>query len=494
MSSRGEYIDFKFGNHWASDFDFYKISINDRHSVVMYGNFDSNTMSVIGKKGLYKWETQYNEKTIPVSLAFDNLNVSDINEIKKWLSPDRVQKLYLSEEPYKFYYVCVSSDPEFNFVPFKTNQILVGDKYIQQAVYKGEIELEFLCIDNNGYSDYDNYEKLIQTWGEELDSKIEIIEASSTGRQLYTGEDYYTIAAKMENVVGTPKSYIFKEGDGYAFISESQLNEDKKEGIENFLIDKGLNPEEYYTILPSTLEDINDYFIYQIPIENFNLIPVIEKVNSSTNIIEPWVFNSNLLNDSPIYNSNQIYLRSFLEQDSGDSSTSGISASRPIYLINSGTEDANLSISFDLIKILPDQDLVIQINQAQLSSSGWFIGELVSEFRLSSFENYKPFLDFIGEDFNRDNFQIVIDSNLCEVFLVNKETSEKINLNIFNKTQDFLTLRNCNFVNYLKPFPTSLTEVNDTALEETYFNRVKIADGLPYRLKNINLEWKHTYK
>ncbi len=155
-----EYIDIKFGDKWASEFNLVVVSSGDRYSPPVYGNINSNTSTVAGKRGVYKWKTQYNEKIFSVNIAYDNLSVRDVSKIKAWLNPSKIQKLVFSDEPHIFYYACLNSDPQFDFLPFIEGGRKVGANTLVNGVYKGELTLEFNAIDGVGYSDYDNFDNV----------------------------------------------------------------------------------------------------------------------------------------------------------------------------------------------------------------------------------------------------------------------------------------------------------------------------------------------
>ena len=55
-----DFIDLKFGEHWASDFNLVVVSVGDRYTPPVYGDVNANTSTVAGKKGVYKWKTQIN--------------------------------------------------------------------------------------------------------------------------------------------------------------------------------------------------------------------------------------------------------------------------------------------------------------------------------------------------------------------------------------------------------------------------------------------------
>lgn len=154
-----EYIDFKFGDKWASEFNLVTVSTGDRYSPPVFGSIQSNTSSVAGKRGVYKWRTQLGEKQFSISIAYDNLSIRDVSKIKTWLCPTKVKKLIFSDEPYKFYYACLSSDPKFEYLPFiEESGKMVGTKQVYDGCYRGELTLDFIAIDGVSYSEYKNYE------------------------------------------------------------------------------------------------------------------------------------------------------------------------------------------------------------------------------------------------------------------------------------------------------------------------------------------------
>lgn len=215
------------------------------------------------------------------------------------------------------------------------------------------------------------------------------------------------------------------------------------------------------------------------------------KLTSSINDIHPWVTGSNLLDKTWFYNDNNIHTKPYVEVDTGDADKSGISATRPIYLLNSGTETADLSLTFDYINI--ETPLTIQTYSGKFTDDGFVEEAKVSEITIEPFTNYQPFKDIY--DNNPANWKIEIDSTLGEVYLRhNTDETKVLNLNRFNKDHTFLSLADCNFVDYDKVFPTIISEIEGTAIENTIFNKVIIANTADnYRLKNVNVEWKHTY-
>lgn len=215
------------------------------------------------------------------------------------------------------------------------------------------------------------------------------------------------------------------------------------------------------------------------------------KLSSSVNDIHPWVTGSNLLDKTWLYSDNNIHTKSYIEVETGDATKSGVSADRPVYLLNSGTTESNLNLKFDYISIV--SPLTIMVTKGKITDNGFDEIAPVSEITIKPFLNYQPFIDLY--DNIPSNWYIEIDSTLGEVYLKHKTDESKVlNLNRFNDNHTFLTLASCNFVDYNKVFPTIISDIKDTAIENTIFNKLSVAPAPEaYRLKNASIEWKHTY-
>ena len=142
-----DFIDFKFGDHWASEFNLIAVSSGDRYSPPVYGSVNPNTTTVAGKVGVYKWKSQIGEKVFNINIAFDNINGQTLNQIKEWLHPFKIDKLTFKEEPFKYYWVTLNSEPELNFVPFLEETKVVNGIEFKEGIYKGEFNIQFVCFD-----------------------------------------------------------------------------------------------------------------------------------------------------------------------------------------------------------------------------------------------------------------------------------------------------------------------------------------------------------
>ena len=221
-----DFIDFKFNEHWASEFDLIAVSNGDRYTSSFYGNVNSNTSTIVGKIGIQKWNTQINEKTFSINIAYDNINLETLRKIKEWLNPFIIGKLVFKEEPYKYYWVSLNEDPQISFLPFKIEKNTIDGRTYKRGVYKGELTLSFICVDNYGYSSW-------QSFDEDFDYLV---------KELF-GEDHISFSDGSDNNLFFSKI----EGNLYQEIIE----EEKGITIENSMLtitDMDLNKESYLEV------------------------------------------------------------------------------------------------------------------------------------------------------------------------------------------------------------------------------------------------------
>ena len=311
----------------------------------------------------------------------------------------------------------------------------------------------------------------------------------STQGQVVNSDNYMAFSQWGED------KYIYFSAANRTIEGLQALFKERYENGTPIMIEYELEEEEVIPYTQEQEEALKNIYLYtginNIYVDNAEL--ALTYIPQQNIYIDYMVNCSNLLNDSSFYHDNDIYKKSYFDIDTGDATKSGISTDRPVYLYNAGTSRANLNLTFDLIIPAEDSPLIIKTESCKLTDDGIQILNEESLISISNFSNFKPFLDIY--DGNLDNWQIEIDSELCEIYVKHKTDKTKIiSLNKFNDEQSFLSLANCKFVDYLKPFPTSITAISNSAIENTIFNKLSVASSAQnYRLKNVYVDWKHTY-
>lgn len=499
MGAYGEYTDFKFGNTWASEYGLVAVSSGGRYKTPIYGDVNANTSTIPGKRGVYKWESQIGAKTFLINIAFDHLAIEDIDKIKKWLDPTKVDKLYFDNEPYKYYYACLAQDLDFSYVPFKEEEYKVGNNTFIHAVYKGEMTITFTAIDNYGYSDYDNFEQYDLKYIVSGNSSITYEDNDDNfilnADKIYNNLQYYTLTSGIiVNKDGEDSnSYIIKNNEGdpvYIYSDEQKMTKDNLQNMIDILRASGnelryVKPNDVY-ILAS--EDLNaDYNlnpivdgnkkIYNYEAIEFNVHHILKDTSAGT--IKPWVVGSGLLNSNSFYKDNNIFTSSLKPMELDDK----------IYLLNSGTADAVPIISFDYNLLTNNSKIEIIIKSAYLKANNNYYKDEDTQNMIIDFSNItdKKIQSFINS--NGKDYVIEINCEICEVYLKKKnDESNKINITKLVKDNNYLVLKSCENVDYSKPFPTySLGE--NSAITKTIFNELSANQ----KLNNFEIRWRHTY-
>ena len=312
---------------------------------------------------------------------------------------------------------------------------------------------------------------------------------TTTQNQVVNSDNYMAFSQWGED------KYIYFSAANRTIEGLQALFKERYENGTPIMIEYELEKEEVIPYTQEQEEALKNIYLYtginNIYVDNAEL--ALTYIPQQNIYIDYMVNCSNLLNDSSFYHDNDIYKKSYFDIDTGDATKSGISTNRPVYLYNAGTSRANLNLIFDLIIPTENSPLIIKTESCKLTDNGIQILNEESLISISNFANFKPFLDIY--DGNLDNWQIEIDSELCEIYVKHKIDKTKIiSLNKFNDEQSFLSLANCKFVDYLKPFPTSITAISNSAIENTIFNKLSVASSAQnYRLKNVYVDWKHTY-
>lgn len=421
---------------------------------------------------------------------------------------------YLSKtSEYEVSNITVVKGTEEDYIEYKQQQISLP---VQEEMYIGDYidetgehhKMAKIVIDgtNTRVSMTKKVANFIQTFlntSQQFDPQVDINCYSNIMNQEYNGR-FGFINTFIKSKAGI---YFHFKGDllGDADCNDIGMNNWFKEQYDKGTPAYIIGPLKKEKVLPLTDEqksalNVLKNYTYSYPGANTISISGDTKPKITASYIPQQDINidfilegSNLLNDSAFYYNNDIYLKAFDEIDSGNPSTSGISSEREVYLYNAGNADASLKLTFDLIIPVENSPLTIITSKGRFTKNGFEEINNYSQFSISNFAHYKPFVDIF--DGILSNWVIEINSDLCEVYLKHKTNKDKvISLNRFNDNQSFLKLAGSDFVDYSKSFPTSLEEIKDSAIENTIFNKISLKESAQnYRLKNVSLDWKHTY-
>lgn len=131
-----EFLDFQFGDFIGSSNGLVRVSDGDRYELALTPELQDFVIDIPNGIGQYYYGTNYQTKKINISFAFDNLSEQNLAKIKKEFNTNTIKKLYLSENPDRFYYAKLTDTCQIKHLCFEKN----GER-----IYKGEGSLTFTC-------------------------------------------------------------------------------------------------------------------------------------------------------------------------------------------------------------------------------------------------------------------------------------------------------------------------------------------------------------
>lgn len=137
LEGRDDYIGFTYNGHHSSEYRIVRVNSGSRYETSLVPTPKDTTIDAVGRDGLYYVTSKYQQLTIPVNIAFDDLYDEDIRNLKEWLSPKTEGELWFDEDPYKQYSAKITSNPKLSWIAF--------DDPVKGRVYKGEGTIQFIC-------------------------------------------------------------------------------------------------------------------------------------------------------------------------------------------------------------------------------------------------------------------------------------------------------------------------------------------------------------
>lgn len=145
---QGDYIGFTFGGVSSSSLGIVRVSDGDRYTKDLFPSFTDRTANVTGGNGVYYFGTDYSQRQISLSIAYDCVEESEIRKMQQVFAPDgTLKELWFNELPYKAVMAKVSGTPQLKYLPF--DEIYVSKDAggaiteTKKRVYKGTGTIQF---------------------------------------------------------------------------------------------------------------------------------------------------------------------------------------------------------------------------------------------------------------------------------------------------------------------------------------------------------------
>lgn len=163
-----EFIDLEFRGTNIGSLGFVVACEGDRYNLFGSAPIDNQTSQVNGLSGQYYWGTTYKPYEKTYSFATDGVTEQQLEKLRMLLRPGNYGKLEELEWYGRYSYARVSTQVEFNFIPFEkveTFQVPGNEKPTLFKVneYKGEakvtfvMDFPFFVSDDSYYGSFDDF-------------------------------------------------------------------------------------------------------------------------------------------------------------------------------------------------------------------------------------------------------------------------------------------------------------------------------------------------
>ena len=138
VAQDSDFVGFRFGGVHSSDLGIKRVSDGSRYNEDLLPSLQDKTVQIPGGDGTYYFGSYYTQRTIPVSIAFDDMTEVQFRKLRTLISKKEPQRLIFDERPYKYYMAKVSpSAQSLKYVCFEKDD--------GQRRYCGEGNLNFIC-------------------------------------------------------------------------------------------------------------------------------------------------------------------------------------------------------------------------------------------------------------------------------------------------------------------------------------------------------------
>ncbi len=158
---KGDFLGFSFNGTHSSELGIVRTSEGSRYTDNLLPNVREQTEPIPGGDGTYYWSSNFVQKSIPISFAFDSITESQLRKLRTIFNTKTSGKLIFDETPFKYYNVKPTGIPQIKYICFNENN---------QRIYKGEGTIQFIAYDPYAHSvhkfldEYSNINKL--EWAE----------------------------------------------------------------------------------------------------------------------------------------------------------------------------------------------------------------------------------------------------------------------------------------------------------------------------------------
>lgn len=123
----GDFTGFTFSGVHSSELGITHVSDGDRYKDSLVPEIEDKTVEIPGLDGAYFYGSNFKTRSIPLSIAFDEVTEDQIREMRQLFGYKHTGELIFDEMPYKKYLVKVASPPELEYVCFDERRKIASE-------------------------------------------------------------------------------------------------------------------------------------------------------------------------------------------------------------------------------------------------------------------------------------------------------------------------------------------------------------------------------
>lgn len=141
---------FIFDGKDCADMGVYSVTNSGTYTYKIVPTFKDEVLDVPAYDGQYFYGTQLSTQDFVFNMFADNLSLKEYQALKTWLFPQKIGKLIMPDQPFKYYIVKVKSVGDLGELPLTDIQTptysVLGDHNEGNAVYVGRFTVTFQTV------------------------------------------------------------------------------------------------------------------------------------------------------------------------------------------------------------------------------------------------------------------------------------------------------------------------------------------------------------
>lgn len=330
---KGDFTGFSFDGIHSSELGIVRVSDGDRYEEELFPQIEDRTNEISNNDGLNYFGSDFRDKSISISIAFDSLTETQFRKIRRIFGTKKICELIFDERPYKVYSVKLADPIKLDYICFDEQKRHEGETIKNGGIRYIEKDGEMVREDITPWVyEYDTQGRPIMQRIYKGEGEIEFVTYSPFAKQLYKTLDLYSDKSKFITTYDNVDEWAESSG----LLTAEQFNTNKIDKTIELTGVEGYNLE----IPVYNPGDLDTGFYLYIPFNSFE-----EEANDSMVIPPETTDKTYYLSHMPVSGSTPIIIADpsiVYQVDEQDA--------HKYYITNSDTENsANISFTYNFM-------------------------------------------------------------------------------------------------------------------------------------------------